>query len=243
MSDHWNASAQAWIEHLALGDINREAVLDPAMLALGGDVRGKKVCDVGCGEGRFCRMLRERGAEPVGVDPTVELLGAAREQDPGGTYVEGIAEDLPFEDASFDLVVSYVTLVDIPDFRKGIREMARILTPGGRLVAANLNSFATSVPTGWERDAAGQRLYFPVDNYMEERGEWVEWRGIRIINYHRPLEAYMQAYLASGLQLEHFSEPVPSAEMLASRPEAGDYMRVPYFNVMAWAKPKNLDLL
>jgi SAM-dependent methyltransferase len=233
----WQESAQAWIARVNEGDMNRELVLDPAMLEIWGDVRGLRVCDVGCGEGRSCRKLRALGAEVVGIDPTPALIDEAKRRDPDGTYIGGFAENLPLEDNSFDLVVSYVTLVDITDYKKAIAEMARILKPGGRLIAANLNSFATSVPTGWIRNEADEKVVFPVDNYMEERPEWVEWCGIRIINWHRPLSAYMQAYLACGLNLRHFSEPLPSAEALERRPDYTDYFRVPYFNVMAWEKP------
>jgi SAM-dependent methyltransferase len=233
----WHESAHAWIEGVDQGDLNRELVLDPAMLELCGDVQGLRVCDVGCGEGRFCRMLSARGADVVGIDPTPLLIEEARRRDPGGAYIEAHAEKLPLEDNSFDLVISYVTLVDIADYRTAIREMARILKPGGRLISANLNGFATSVPTGWIRNEANEKVVFPVDNYMQERPEWVEWSGIRIINWHRPLSAYMQAYLACRLNLRHFSEPLPSAEALERRPDYTDYLRVPYFNVMAWEKP------
>jgi 2-polyprenyl-3-methyl-5-hydroxy-6-metoxy-1,4-benzoquinol methylase len=61
-------------------------MLDPLMLRLCGDVAGKRVIDVGCGEGRFSRMLAERGAASVGIDPTP---GAARDRARSGRYVAG----------------------------------------------------------------------------------------------------------------------------------------------------------
>lgn len=234
--EDWNASAQAWIAHIDRGDVNREAVLDPAILTLLGHVEGVRVLDVGCGEGRFCRILRQQGASVIGLDPTTPLLEEARRRDPDGTYVEGHAEKLPFENETFDVVISYVALIDVADYRQAIREMARVAKPGGRLVVANLNSFATSVPSGWVRDGEGNRLHFPVDNYSQERPEWVEWAGIRIINWHRPLSAYMSAYLECGLVLKSFQEPVPSPVALDKYPKAEDYFRVPYFNLMEWRK-------
>ena len=60
--DLWASSSSAWIENVRKGDPNRTHLLDAPMLRLAGDVCGLTVLDVGCGEGRFCRMLSERGA-------------------------------------------------------------------------------------------------------------------------------------------------------------------------------------
>jgi ubiquinone/menaquinone biosynthesis C-methylase UbiE len=81
--------------------------------------------DVGCGEGRFCRMLQVAGISTVGIDPTEELLRQARRRDPKGDYRIGRAEALEFPDRSFDLVVSYLTFIDIGDIERAVAEMAR----------------------------------------------------------------------------------------------------------------------
>src|SRR5689334_13263149 len=69
----------------------------------------------GLRRGRFCRMLQVAGISTVGIDPTEELLGQARRRDPTGDYRIGRAEALEFPDRSFDLVVSYLTFIDIGD--------------------------------------------------------------------------------------------------------------------------------
>jgi 2-polyprenyl-3-methyl-5-hydroxy-6-metoxy-1,4-benzoquinol methylase len=116
MSDYWNQSAEAWIaDQGERGDFSRAFVLDKVMLERI-DGRGfAAALDVGCGEGRFCRVLRDRGIAVTGIDPTMALLRRARELDPAGDYREGRAEALVFADSSFDLVISYLTLIDIPD--------------------------------------------------------------------------------------------------------------------------------
>lgn len=232
--ESWESSAEAWATFVEQGDANRDLLLDPVMLARCGDVAGLRVLDVGCGEGRFCRMLAKRGAEVTGIDPTAGLLEVALAKGGGPTYEEAHAESLPFADALFDLVVSYLSLIDIEDFRRGIREMARVLKPGGRLVVANLSSFVTTSPTGWAKNANGDRLYFPIDNYLEERGDLVAWRGIQIVNFHRPLGAYLQAFLESGLRLLSWEEPSPSDEAVRLAPNLADHRRVPLFYVAEW---------
>ena len=237
MDNGWQDSANAWVADMGKsGDFGRRYVLDPVMLPRALARSPRNALDVGCGEGRFCRMLRSRDVAAVGVDPTPALIAVARTRDPRGTYVEATGERLPFRDGTFDLVVSYLSLIDIPDVAAAVPEMARVLKPGGTLLIANLNSFNTAgADVGWIKDASGRRVHYPIDNYLRERAMWIEYRGIRVVNHHRPLSTYLRALLGAGLVLTHFDEPAPSADAPASR--ASNYARMPWFLVMEWLKP------
>lgn len=236
MTDGWDQSAAAWIASLGdKGDWGREFVLDAPMLSRVRAAAPATALDVGCGEGRFCRMLRAEGIAAVGVDPTAALLDAARRLDPTGDYRAGRAEALNFPDADFDLVVSYLTLIDIPDARAAIAEMARVLKPGGRLLIANLTSHASAgMNLGWADLADGRRA-FALDRYLGERSEWVAWRGISIVNWHRPLSTYMSLCLEQGLNLVHFDEPPAAGSPDAEHMDR--YNRAPWFLIMEWIKP------
>lgn len=134
----------------------------------------------------------------------------------------------------FDLVVSYLSLIDMPDLGAAIAKMVAALRPRGTLLIANLTSFNTAgQPDGWTRDSEGIPR-FSIDHYMEERPIWVSWRGIRIQNWHRPLSTYMTLLLDHGLQLRVFVEPEPAG----GDPERNAvHRRVPYFHIMEWRKP------
>jgi ubiquinone/menaquinone biosynthesis C-methylase UbiE len=212
------------------GDFGRSCVLDRPMLERVGDGRFATALDVGCGEGRFCRMLAGRGIRTAGIDPTEALIDEARRRDPDGDYRIGRAEQLDFPDESFDLVVSYLTLIDIPDLGPAIAEMARVLRPGGSLLIANLTSFSTAAQ---RRFRARLGLRPAVDRYLDERAEWVSWRGIRIRNWHRPLATYMALLLGQGLELRHFDEPAPYA---GNPLRIALYRRAPWFLIMEWQK-------
>lgn len=238
----WRQSAQAWIDTLgpdgATGDRGRQFVLDPAFLSFVATLEPCAALDVGCGEGRLCRKLSARGFAPVGLDPTPELLARARTLDPGGSFVEAGAEAMPFADNAFPLVISCLSLIDIPDYRAAIAEMARVLAPGGHLWIANLTSWNTAGSTlglGWLPERANQPAAFGLDHYLEERSAEEAWRGIRVINHHRPLSAYLQALLAQGLVLAAFDEPAaaPGADPVF----AFRYNRAPWFLTMVWRKP------
>lgn len=227
----WEQSAEAWIASVGEeGDWTRKWVLDAPMLRLSEGF--DRALDVGCGEGRFARKMSELGTRVTALDPVESLLAHAASRGGHIGYIRASGEQLPFRDCSFDLVVSYLTLIDIPDFRRAIREMSRVLEPGGRLLVANLSPFATTAD-GWVKDSEGTRLYFPIDRYLSEFSQWYQWRGIHIENYHRPLSAYMEAFLAAGLQLEHYLEPKP----LDGAPDKESYERVPWAHVMAWRSP------
>jgi SAM-dependent methyltransferase len=211
MTSGWEESAAGWIADMGTdGDFGRQFVLDRPMMGRVSSRGFRKALDVGCGEGRFCRMLEALGIKTVGIDPTEALIRHARQQDPEGDYRIGRAEALDFPDRSYDLVISYLTLIDIPDIRAAIAEMCRVLAPGGTLLIANLSSFNTAgQPNGWVRDADGNPRFY-IDHYMEERADWVRWHGIRVHNWHRPLSTYMSLLLDHGLELRHFAEPMPA---------------------------------
>lgn len=235
VASDWDRAAEAWIAAQGdTGDFSRAHVLDPAILPLIRQGGYRRALDVGCGEGRFCRLLQTEGINTVGLDPTKALLAEARRRDPNGTYVEGVAQDLQFQSAAFDFVVSYLTLIDVPDFRAAISEMARVLVPGGTLMVANITGFRTAmVDQGWVCDGDGQKLHYPVDRYMEERDVRVDWLGTTVANWHRPLSAYMQAFLAEGLILTYFDNP-PAVGGTAA--EQDSYRRAPWLVLMTWKK-------
>lgn len=229
----WQESAEAWVTDQGdLGDWGRQFVLDAPMLARVDRKSYTNALDVGCGEGRFCRILRARGLEVTGIDFTPALIEIARQRDPEGDYRVGNAEAIEFPDNSFDLVVSYVSLLDIPDISKAISEMARVLGPGGSLLLANLSSFASAGE--WQKEEDGSRPYFKIDNYSEELGTWQSWRGINVYNWHRPLSMYMRLFLAQGFVLRYFDEPLATG---GDPVQAANQRRIPWFLIMEWEKP------
>lgn len=215
------------------GDWGREFVLDAPMMAEALKGAPGSALDVGCGEGRFCRMLKAAGVAATGVDPTGPLIEEARARDPGGDYRLGRAEALDFPDAAFDLVVSYLALIDIDDAESAITEMARVLRPGGALLLAHINGFSTAgEPNGRRRDLLG-RERFTYDHYLDIRANEIAWKGIRIVNWHRPLSFYFKAFHAAGLTLRRFDEPEPSG---GGADRISRYRRAPHFCLMRWQK-------
>jgi SAM-dependent methyltransferase len=116
-------------EHI--GDAGRKAVEAAEVKS------GDEVLDVACGSGNATIPAAQTGAKLTGLDLTPELLEAGRavaaEAGVEIEWVEGDAENLPFEDESFDVVVSVFGSMFAPDHRRAAGEIARVLRPGGRM--------------------------------------------------------------------------------------------------------------
>ncbi len=117
------------------------------MLELIGDVVGKRVLEVGCGDGALAVELAKRGAEVTGVDASERMIEAARERArevgvPLALHL-GPAEALPFEGEQFDVVVAQTILCFVADGSPAFGEIARVLKPGGRLVIGELGRWST----------------------------------------------------------------------------------------------------
>ena len=99
---------------------------------------GDVVLDVACGNGNATIPAAKTGAKVTGIDLTPALLeagmAAAKEAGVEIEWIEGDAQDLPFEDGSFDVVTSVFGCMFAPDQRKAAAEIARVLRPGGRMV-------------------------------------------------------------------------------------------------------------
>ena len=230
--DRWQASADAWIEHVDTGDDLRESTLDPIMIRHVIAAHPARLVDLGCGEGRFCRMLRKRGYSPLGLEITPKLVAAAKKRDSTGDYARASALAIPLANGSIDVVVTYIVLIDIEQHDIVAREVTRILKPGGKWIDAHVCPFRTASDTPWIRGSKGERLHVPVEQYARERPIRAAWKGIDVVNYHRSLSGYWAPFLDARLRLVAFEEPTPSPELAL---HDGD-LRVPLGMVSVWEK-------
>ena len=202
-----------------------------------GDVSGKSAIDIGCGEGRFSRLLSGLGATVTGVDLTEPFIERARSLSTGETYLQGNAETLQgIENDTYDIAVSYIVLVDLQDYRSAVKAAYRVLRPGGRFVVCNIHPMRSCVEGGWIKQG-DTKLFYPVDNYTDEGPREFNWFGRKFVNMHHTLSSYISAFLDAGFVLQALREPVPSHEELAANPTFDDEYRVPNFIIYVLEKP------
>jgi SAM-dependent methyltransferase len=94
---------------------------------------GTRLLDVACGYGHATARAAERGAAATGVDQSPAMLAVARERHPALDFREAAVQALPFDDGSFDAVVSNFLLPHLADAAAAVAELARVTAPGGRL--------------------------------------------------------------------------------------------------------------
>jgi ubiquinone/menaquinone biosynthesis C-methylase UbiE len=136
-------AADAYADCFAYSRRRLQVLLDHHLPGEGG---GLRLLDVGCGTGHQLAELRQRGYEVAGVDGSQDMLEHARVLNPGAELRQADVERLPFPDASFDVVLCIEVLRYLPDVSGCIREMARVLRPGGVCLATatplfNLNGY------------------------------------------------------------------------------------------------------
>jgi SAM-dependent methyltransferase len=111
----------------------------PVLCDAAGVTSGQRVLDVACGTGALTVAVADRvlpGGAALGLDANAQMLAVARRKHSAIEWFEGPAESLPFEDATFDAVVSQFGLMFFTDRIAALREMWRVLRPGGRLAVA-----------------------------------------------------------------------------------------------------------
>src|SRR3954469_6569802 len=111
--------------------------LAPALADAAGVTAHGRAVDVGCGPGGLTAVLAQRaGAENVAaIDPAPQFAEACAERHPGADVRVGVAEELPWDDASFDAALACLVIAFMNDPDRGVREMARVTRPGGTVAA------------------------------------------------------------------------------------------------------------
>jgi len=250
----WNEIA-AWRDFRMgeRGDLWHRAIIDPTLLAVVGRVKGRRILDVGCGNGYLTRRwAREGAAEAVGVDLSGPNLRFARQREArrptGARFLRQDSSRLTaLADKSFDLVVAHMSLMDIEDAEGTIREVARVLAPSGRFVfSISHPCFDVDVRSSWliERQPYATAVYRKVTGYRAEKASEVPWKISETemaytVSYHRPLPTYVRYLRQAGLAVVRMEEPLPGPEAMRKSPQAPFMVDVPlHLVVEALALPR-----
>jgi SAM-dependent methyltransferase len=226
LRERWDEQADAWARFARTPGLDHwhERFNLPRFLDLL-PPPGRATLDLGCGEGRVGAALLRLGHRVVGVDGSKRMVELARERH---QTVVADAAALPFDDATFDLVVAYMSLQDIDDLDGTVREAARVLEGGGRLCFAIVHPVNSA---GSFESKEPDSPFVIEGSYLRPMAftDVVERDGLRVelAQQHRPLEAYARALESAGLLIEALREPVPAREHVADRPALARWQRLP----------------
>ena len=246
----WDEAAKSWSSFVREGkDYYRDDLNNPAAFKMMGNVKGKRVLDLACGEGYNTRILAVKGAEVVGVDFSESMIQLARQKEAeeklGIVYFVSDAADLKVLSSNhFDLVTCFMSLQDIEHYEEAISEVARVLKENGRFIFSIPHPcFERIVKDGesiidWKMDPAetpadkrplhlGIRGYFGIGKYE------VQWNMKRIIkpfkttSFHRTLTDYSQALHENGFLVSRLVEPRPTSKAVSKHRPLGKRLKIP----------------
>jgi ubiquinone/menaquinone biosynthesis C-methylase UbiE len=246
----WNEAAGSFARFVRSGkNYYSEFLNGPALKRMVGDAQGKRMLDIGCGEGCFSRFFAEAGAHVTGIDVSDRLINKAiedeKERPLGIKYIVANAANLGMlASESFDIAFCYMALMDIQDYEGAIREVSRVLRTEGKFVILLEHPCFTPsrtldgrIVSGWEtsasEDESKEHYRYWIEDYFQRRSYLSEWKHERLTSsfvttgFHRPLSDYVNALTRSGLVITRLEEPQPLSEGIRLHPPMIKHCRIP----------------
>jgi 2-polyprenyl-3-methyl-5-hydroxy-6-metoxy-1,4-benzoquinol methylase len=200
---HWASYPRELIEGFGdEGDFARQYLLNPTILRMAGDVRGKNILDAGCGQGYLCRLLARRGAHLTGIEPTDPLIRYAIERECSEQldirYIQADLSSWSAIDDHFDLVIANMVLMDIPDYHQAMLNCVRCLKKGGSLIFSLIHPcFEGSDSEYSENGHVAVTEYFKEDSIEQIYG----------YRFHRTLSQYLNLVIECSCRIAEIVEP------------------------------------
>jgi 2-polyprenyl-3-methyl-5-hydroxy-6-metoxy-1,4-benzoquinol methylase len=248
VQQQWELNSNQWIKLVDeisqddKGDLNRQLIIDQSMWELMGNVKNLNVLDAGCGNGYFSRVLAQKGAKVTGVDQSRVFIEYCKkkeqEEKRGIKYIAESLENLTtIESETFDLIVSNIVFIDVLDYKKALKELARVLKPAGKFIWSNLHpifgrisNIFYRIPMDTPRNE--ERLYVMIDRYFDSGGTKISWGSMEPIwQFDRTLSEYTSALKEAGFVIHEIVEPKPNKDDIKRHPRhlAFDADRIPFF--------------
>ncbi len=201
-----------------------------------GDVSGKRICDLGCGQGELSRRVARLGATVTGIDTSSEMLALAQRYE-GSESIQWLQDDAQnlrvLAPETVDIAVANLMLTDVQDFRSVFASARRILVPHGWMIWTIMHPCFQSPYSIALDDGGGVRGHRRISNYAPQ---W--WKSSRLGtvrgslgSYHRPLAEYINSFLDAGFRLCHMEEPVIAPEVPLEADQVCHYALPPLMGV------------
>ncbi len=239
----WSKLGSEWIEKAQTNDFRMYYIM-PNTIGKFGDVKGEKILDLGCGEGGYSRELAKKGAIVTSIDCSEEPLEYAKkkaeeEQLEIKHYMRNSNNLYGLEDNIFDDVLSSMMIMDVEDLNGTLKEIYRVLKPGGKVFISMLHPcFKPPVEHKWfSNDGEIQVI---VKDYYNP----TEWNGSitglerTVVYRHKTLSEYVKFFVKNGFILLDMDEPIPTEEQIKMSHRIEWLTKIPMYLFMELVKPK-----
>lgn len=235
-------------------------ILSEKELKLIGEVKGKRVLEIGCGGGQNSVALAKKGAIVSGIDASEKQItyakALARKEQVDADFFVGDMQDLSrFSDGTFDLVITAISLLYVESLERTFSEVYRVLKDGGIFVFSEGHPFAEGKLIRYK----GKTVYAVTDYFKRRKVFWVDRLSdgtrVKMYSYHRPLQDYFEALLENGFLIQKYLEPerLPKSELAkldrekleTSREAKRDFQSmglVPFWFIVQAKKQQNIGL-
>jgi SAM-dependent methyltransferase len=214
----------------------------PTLRRLLPPLNGRRVIDLGCGFGWFCRWAAEQGAASVlGIDLSSNMLERAREMGGPATirYQQSDLDEVTLPPFSADIFYSSLAFHYHTNLERLWQQVAAALTPGGAFVFSVEHPMFTAptkpIGDGWMVDGAGRSVW-PIDSYLVEGRRTREWFTPGVIKQHRTMATYLNTLTATGFRLVELVEWGPNEDELKAHPELAEERDRPTFLLVSAVK-------
>lgn len=233
----WNEAASDWAKKVTSERTLRSVLLEKGLKELVSGVSGLNILDAGCGDGIFTAFLQSQKNTVIGIDGSEEMISIARQKYPRLKFeVVDLLKRLPFEDQTFDLVVSNMVLMHLSEVETFFAEVVRILKSRGQIIFSILHP-AFNFPTmnlykSWWQKLTFQKPFGLAFNYFRNNlsrryeGEL----NMQLTHYHRTIEEYSKKLNKNGFAINILLEPHELDEQFISKNPKLEYAtRLPRF--------------
>ena len=228
----WNDAAESWMDFVRKGkDYYRDELNNPATFKSIGDVRGRLVLDLACGEGYNTRILARKDAKVTGVDFSEKLIELAKREEAkeklGTRYHVLDATNLEeFSSNHFDLVTCFMSLQDIENYKNAISEVARVLKNRSRFIFSIPHPCFETIIVNEKRVSSTRRYFGTVKYPLHWKMERLA-KPFRTTSFHRTLTDYFEALSRSRLFVSRLVEPKPTEKGLLKHPPLKEALVIP----------------
>jgi 2-polyprenyl-3-methyl-5-hydroxy-6-metoxy-1,4-benzoquinol methylase len=195
-----------------------DLIVEPVIFSLLPDLRGKKILDLGCGSGGYCKKFSIMGADSVvGIDISSRMLGIANKEnkDTNIEYYEMGMEELQDLNGKYDIAVSSMALHYIADLDALLKTIYCILNNDGLFIFSQEHPLTTAPLDGakWIRDENGRIDHYRLADYARSGERHTHWFIDDVIKYHRTFSEICNSLISAGFIIRKVLEPVADKEL------------------------------